>query len=374
MGSAMSRSYDVVLFGASGFTGRQAAAYFEAHAPAGLKWAVAGRNGDKLRSLNASADVLVADTADQRSVDAIIWRARVVLNTAGPFARYGTPVVDACVRLGTDYADITGETFWVQQLVDRYHDAATARGTRIVPFCGFDSVPSDLGAYLLATRHRAPEVRAYFRIGGGGFNGGTIASVSNMVASDRAREITRADVLPLPHYDDWIGTWVGPFFMAPTNTWVVRRSASLFASWGEPYPAGFRYHEVLKYDPPAAAVKAIAASTAIGLVGTTLRLPPLFRLVERLLPKPGEGPSDAQMDRGWFACDVIGRSADDQRARISMFNAGDAGNRSTVKMLCESTFCLVLGECTTRGGVLTPATAFGDHLVARLRGAGMTIG
>ena len=362
-----------MLFGASGFTGRQTVRYFARHAPTGLRWAIAGRDRQKLDALRAPVDVLIADAGNQASVDAVVSQTRVLVSTAGPFAKYGTPVVDACVRVRTHYADITGETFWVQQLVDTYHERASADRVRIVPCCGFDSVPSDIGAYLLARHQRAEKVRGYFRFGGGGLNGGTVASVANLVESKRAREVTRRDDFPPPHYDEWIGTWVGPFFMAPTNRWVVRRSATLFASWGEPYPDGFSYHEYLKYSPPLAAAKAIAGSSAIALAGVMLSVRPLFRAVRPLLPQPGSGPSEEQMNAGWFSCDVVGRTTAGERVRAHLESRGDAGNRSTVKMLCESALCLALHESTDRGGILTPATAFGDHLVMRLRGAGMTV-
>jgi len=370
---ADNRKYDVVLFGASGFTGRQTVSYFLQHAPAGLRWATAGRSREKLHALGAPVDVLIADSNDQASLDAVVSETRVLLNTAGPFARYGTPVVDACVRCRTDYADITGETPWVQQLIDQYHVRAAAQRVRIVPCCGFDSVPSDIGAFLLSRHHGATTVRGYFQIGGGGLNGGTIASVSNLVATRHVRDATRADDFTMPHFDEIIGTWVGPFFMAPVNRWVVRRSASLFAAWGEPYPEGFNYREFLKFTPPLAAAKAFAASTAVGLAGLVLRMPPLFRAIEPLLPQPGTGPSEAKMDAGWFSCEVIGLTTSGERVRTLIKNRGDAGNRSTVKMLCESALCLALGEATDRGGILTPATAFGDHLVRRLRAAGMTL-
>jgi short subunit dehydrogenase-like uncharacterized protein len=367
------RKYDVVLYGASGFTGRQTVTYFAKHAPAGLRWAVAGRSREKLQALAAPVDVLIADSADQTSVDAVVSQTRIILSTAGPFAQYGTPVVDACVRFRTHYADITGETVWVQQLIAKYHDDAAAHGVRVVPCCGFDSIPSDIGAFLLARHDRASMVRGYFQFGGGGLNGGTIASVANLVASSQARKVTRADDFAMPHFDDLIGTWVGPFFMAPTNTWVVRRSASLFKAWNEPYPEGFTYREFLKYSPPLAAAKAIAGSAAIALAGGVLLVPPLFRAILPLLPQPGEGPSESKMDAGWFSCDVVGRTTAGERVRALIKNNGDAGNRSTVKMLCEAGLCLALGQSTDRGGILTPATAFGDRLVTRLRAAGMTV-
>jgi short subunit dehydrogenase-like uncharacterized protein len=371
--NADSRPYDVVLFGASGFTGRQTVRYFAKHAPAGLRWAVAGRYREKLQAVGAPVDVLIADSGNQASIDAVVSQTRVLLSTAGPFARYGTPVVDACVRFRTHYADISGEAFWVQHLIAQYHDRAAAQSVRIVPCCGFDSVPSDLGAFLLARHHCASMVRGYFQIGGGGLNGGTIASVSNLVASSHAPDATRAGDFTMPHFDDLIGAWVGPFFMAPINRWVVARSASVFEAWGEPYPVGFTYREFLKFTPPLAPAKAVAASAATGLAGVVLRIPPLFRAVVRLLPKPGTGPSEAKMDEGWFSCELVGRTATGEPVRAFIKNRGDAGNRSTVKMLCESVFCLALGQSTDRGGILTPATAFGDQLVERLRAAGMTV-
>jgi short subunit dehydrogenase-like uncharacterized protein len=371
--SATGRKYDVVLFGASGFTGRQAARYFARHAPAGLRWAVAGRDREKLDALRVPADVLIADSGDQGAVDAVVSQTRVLLSTAGPFAKYGTPVVDACARFRTHYADITGEVFWAQQLAARYHDRAAAERVRIVPCCGFDSVPSDLGAFLLARHHRASVVRAYFQLGGGGLNGGTIASLTNTIAARRGRGLGRGDDFALPHRDDWIGTWVGPFFMAPVNRRVVARSAALMASWGNAYPAGFSYHEYWKFTAPLAATKAIAASVVMGMAGAVTRVPPLLHVAERLLPQPGQGPSESRMDRGWFSCDLVGCTAAGERVEAHIRNQGDAGNRSTVKMLCEAGLCLALGEATERGGVLTPATAFGDHLVSRLRAANMTV-
>jgi short subunit dehydrogenase-like uncharacterized protein len=186
------RDYDVVIYGATGFVGRRAAEYLAGHAQRDkLRWAIAGRDRQKLEAIKTrladagAVDMLTADSADQSAVDAIVARTRVLLNVAGPFAPYASAIVDACVRLRTHYVDITGETVWVKALVDRYHDKAAAEGTRVIPFCGFDSVPSDLGSYLLV-RHlqrrfgvECQEVKAYFQMYGG-FNGGTVASDINV--------------------------------------------------------------------------------------------------------------------------------------------------------------------------------------------------
>jgi short subunit dehydrogenase-like uncharacterized protein len=373
-----------VLYGAAGFTGRQTAAYFSRHAPPGLHWAIAGRHRDRLEALNTGADVLVADSADQASVDGVISRTRVVLSTAGPFSLYGTPVVDACVRFGTHYADITGETHWARGLVSAYHARAAENGTRIIPFCGFDSVPSDLGSFLLARDAGAGSVRGYFQLHGGGLNGGTIATALTAAASGQGSVASRqppaggrssAAGRLAPRFDEEIGTWTAPFFMSPINTWVVRRSAKLFEEWGEPYPSGFNYQEFLKFDPPFAAVKAFGAAAGLVAFGGAMAWSASRHLVTPLLPIPGEGPSERRMDEGWFSCDLIGRTLDGRRVRGLVKSQGDAGNRSTVKMVCESALALATDDARLprRAGVLTPATGLGHVLADRLRAIGMTI-
>jgi short subunit dehydrogenase-like uncharacterized protein len=394
------RAYDIVLYGAGGFTGRQTVAYLASHPDAALiRWAIAGRNRTRLEEARARAgpgakhvDILIADSTEPDSVDAIVSRARVVASTAGPFALYGTPVVDACVRFRTHYADITGETMWVHELIERYDARAAADGTRIVPFCGFDSVPSDLGTLLLV-RHvqqtlgmSCAEVRGYFQMSGG-LNGGTIATALNAVGSkpsladhrflldppgphspeQRARSRDRLR----PHYDVELGSWVGPFFMAPTNTRVVRRSVALHDRWNEAYGPDFVYQEYLMYDPPFARVKATFATLGLGLFGTLLRWKPTRRVLSSRLPQPGTGPSIDIMNRGWFTCDLLAIAADGRVVHGHIGHRGDPGNRATVRFLCESALALALdGESLpggpSRGGVLTPATALGDVLARRL--------
>src|SRR5205807_1293764 len=280
------RKYDVVLYGASGFTGKQTVQYFAAHAdPSQVRWAIAGRNRQALEAakahvgIKASAiDILVADAQDQDALDKIASQTRVLLSTAGPFAVYGTKVVDVCVRFGTHYVDITGETPWVKDLIDRYQERAAASGTRIIPCCGFDSVPSDLGAYLIA-RHMqknlgisCKEVKGYFQFAGG-VNGGTLATGFNLYESGQAAR-ARDPFLLNPaaehssdeikfnldptksQYDPDSGTWVAPFVMGVTNVRIVRRSAALFGEWREPYGPGFRYQEFQKFNAPRSRFKA----------------------------------------------------------------------------------------------------------------------
>jgi short subunit dehydrogenase-like uncharacterized protein len=343
--------------------------------------------------LAGAVDVLVADSSDQPAVDDIAKRTRVLLTTAGPFARYGSTLVDACVRFNTHYVDITGEGAWVAQLLARYHDRAAATGTRIVPGCGFDSVPSDLGAMLVA--HHVQQalgrpcvaVHGYFRMRGG-LNGGTAATALHSAATRAKprRDPARTDNLErprhrpaaLPHHDAAIDAWVGPFVMADINMRVVRRSARLFERWHEPYGPRFEYHEFARFNGPLAAAKAWRAAATLGMLGLMLRWPAGRALAARLAPSPGEGPSETVMNAGWFRAQFVGFTDDGRTVNGLVAGQGDPGNRSTVRMVCESALALALNEADlpgfpARGGILTPATALGNALVRRLRSAGITI-
>lgn len=399
------REYDVVLYGASGFTGQQTVAYFAHHAGS-LRWAIAGRNRAKLEAVQASlgqttnrVDVLVADAQDQAALDAIAARTRVLLTTAGPFALYGTKIVDACVRHQTHYVDITGETVWVKELIDRYHAQAAAEGTRIIPFCGFDSIPSDLGAYLVVRFIQrelgatCQQVKAYFQMAGG-VNGGTLATAFNMAESGQAAQARNPFLLnppgnhsaderrqnqdpTAPQYDPDIAAWVGPFIMGQINTRVVRRSQALFEQWQEGYGAAFAYQEYMKFPGPLGWMPAMGMTTGAALFELTLQTP-LRPLLKSMLPAPGQGPSEKTMNEGWFRCELLGQTNTGKIVYGKISDKGDPGNRATVKFLCESALCLAangndLPGGATRGGVLTPATALGEVLAQRLRTAGMTI-
>jgi short subunit dehydrogenase-like uncharacterized protein len=400
------RDFDILLYGATGFVGRQATRYLAERAPAnGLRIAIAGRDRQKLEAVKASAngavaEVLTAEAHDQAALDSIVSRARLVLNTAGPFAVYGDRVVDACVRFRTHYVDITGETPWIRSLIDRYDAKAAADGTRIVPACGFDSVPSDLGAYVVirylqhALGVACSEVKAYFVLYGG-LNGGTLASL--MVLNEDPAQLAQVrdpflldppnggakDVAAnrdpeQPMYDADIGAWTAPFFMGPVNTRVVRRSAALYARWGEPYGPAFRYQEYLKFAGERGRLKATAMTTVLGLFLASVQLPIVRRLLKPLLPKPGSGPSDKTMSRGFFRCELVGVGEDGRRVRGVLRDTGDPANAVTVKCVCESALGLLLDAdalpgAPNRGGILTPASALGDVLERRLRDAGMTI-
>ena len=385
---APSRKYDLILYGASGFTGKQTVDYTNLHAPTGLRWAIAGRNRAKLDSVNskAHADVLVADAQDDDGLNRLASQTRVVASTAGPFSLYGTKLVDACIRNRTHYCDITGETPWVRRLSDKYHNQAKADGTRIVPFCGFDSIPSDYGAWLIL-RHVRDELKsdcvkvtAYFRMAGG-VNGGTLATAyhlsetgelelardpfllnpfpSSPTAEDRARNADPTGA----RYDPDIQAWVTPFLMGAVNTRVVRRTQVLLGTH-------FDYQEYARFDSSTSA-RAVAFGSGIfeGMLASGFGR----AMIKPLLPAPGQGPSEKTMDTGFFECALIGYAANGAKVRGLLKGQGDPGNRITVKCLCESAF--VLARYTEpkpgAGGILTPVTALGDDLVARLATAGI---
>lgn len=387
------RKYDIVLYGASGFTGRQTVEYFRQFAPPGLRWAIAGRNRSKLESVNsAGADVLVADAQDDNALNNLAGQARVVLTTAGPFSLYGTKLVDSCVRNRAHYCDITGETPWIRQQIDRHHAQAAADGTRIVPGCGFDSIPSDFGAWLMS-RHVRDElqsecvsVAAYFRVGGG-INGGTLASLFHMLETNQmviARNPFLLDPDPAAHtaeertrnadptgvrYDEDLKKWVGPFLMGSINTRVVRRTQALLGT-------RFDYQEYSKFGRSGTARSVLIAGKVFeSIAGSRIGR----AILKRLLPKPGEGPSEKVMDGGFFECEFVATTKSGGRARGILKGQGDAGNRITVKCLCESAFVLAQADVGSReikpfrgGGVLTPVTGLGEDLIVRLAKAGIT--
>ncbi|MCO4763127.1 MAG: saccharopine dehydrogenase NADP-binding domain-containing protein [Myxococcales bacterium] len=399
--STSERTFDVVLYGATGFTGRQTAAYFRDHAPAEVRWAIAGRNEAKLGTvaselgLSSAVGVLVADSSDRGAVSAMTAATRVLLSTAGPFSLYGSLVVECCVLSGTHYVDITGETTWVRGLIDAWHDKAAAEGTRIIPFCGFDSVPSDLGAWMVCQAIRQQtgggtrSVRASAKLGGGGLNGGTLASA--LQAGESGNLAALADVLLLNPADqrspqeaerspDWHGVkfdkdlkcYLTPFVMAAVNTRVVRRSRALLAQGEGNYGGEFAYAECMETSK-----KHVAWMTALGLgvVGTLLASGPGRSLLRRVGPAPGAGPSEEAMDAGWFRLRMVAEAEDGSRYLGTIKGQGDAGNRSTVRMVCESALTLAcdgdqLPGGPNLGGILTPATGLGGALLSRLRATG----
>ncbi|MCO4746714.1 MAG: saccharopine dehydrogenase NADP-binding domain-containing protein [Proteobacteria bacterium] len=384
----MSKTYDLVLFGATGFTGVQAAHLFDVEAR-GMSWAIAGRNRDKLESLKAELDsdvgVIVADGRDAAAMSELAASTRVVCSTAGPFALYSDALVAACVLHKAHYCDITGETPWVRRLIDAHHDKAEADGTKIVPMCGFDSVPSDLGAWLVAHTLRERDeqtttVRAAFKMKAG-LNGGTLASA----LTSSVHESPRAFIDPiLLHpadlrtpaerdrhqddrkmaYDEALGVVTAPFVMAAVNTRVVRRSNALLSEEGHGYGDSFSYQEFLGVKSRR---QAWLVAAGLGSLAGLLATPPGRWLLKRFGPDPGEGPSDEQMDGGYTSAVHVGVGSKGTVVKAKLTYPGDPGNRATLRFLVSAALLLCdADKLPKRAGVLTPATAFGASLMDAL--------
>lgn len=399
----MEKIYDVVLYGATGFTGKQTAHYFAEHAGKDVKWAIAGRNKDKLEKVKkelgpgfSELPVIVADISDQESIDNMVAPTRVLLTTVGPYNLYGEPVVAACVKFQTDYVDITGETNFVKKIIEKYHEEARSKSIKIIPFCGFDSVPSDLGTLFAVDALKnqagqdAKEVKAFFQAYGG-FNGGTLATIFNLAESGALSELEDPELLNPPefkhpeqkfpddnraqYYDHDLKAWTAPFFMAPTNTRVVRRSNALFAEEGEPYGKDFQYIERMYFDE-LLPVKSSLLSLGTKVASQADKFPALLKTAKNYLPKPGEGPSEKTMNSGYFKTWMVATGEKGAKIKVFIYSKGDPGNRVTVKILCEAalSLCQQRGELpggNEKGGILTPATGLGFVLLERLKKQGM---
>jgi short subunit dehydrogenase-like uncharacterized protein len=385
---------DIVVFGATGFTGRKAVRYLSTNAPPGLRWGIAARDPQRLRDVEAG-DVprFVVDVHDPAAVRDVVAHTRVALSFVGPYALHGDVLVDACAEHGTDYVDITGETTWVRRVIDRLHGQATERGTRIVPFCGFDSVPSDLGTWMMVDHVRRTwnvgtrEVFAAFRARGG-VSGGTIASGLEMMASGRGNDPRlldpdelrtaerRAQATDFRHvtWSAELGRWLTPFVMGPYNTRVVRRSAALAELAGAAYGHPFRYQEAMETRSRVRATGMAAGSWAADRL---LRSATVRSLAKRLLRRPGEGPSDEAIGRGFYHVRLRAIAEDGREMWGHFGHRSDPGYGSTITMACEAALTLVLVERAalpggaSRGGVLTPAFALGGPYLRRLRAAGI---
>ena len=380
------RQYDVVLFGATGFTGGLTADYLAAHAPAGMRWALAGRNRSKLDAVAArladaepeapKPDVLVADAADSAALREIAGKTRVVITTVGPYALYGGPLVAACAAAGTDYCDLTGEPEFVDRTWVEHHAEAERTGARLVHCCGFDSIPHDLGAYF--TVKQLPEgepltVNGYVKTNAR-FSGGTFHSAVNgfgrarqtlSAAKERRRLEPRAEgrkVHAAPariHREEGLGGWTVPL---PTiDGAIVRRSAAALDRYGPDFTYG--HHMVAKH---LATVGGIAAG--VGTAGALAQLPPTRKLLLKL-KAPGEGPSPAERERSWFKVVFVGEGGG--KRVVTEVSGGDPGYSETSKMLAESGLCLAFDELPERAGQLTTAVAMGDPLLERLQKAGI---
>ena len=411
--SAEQRDFDVILYGATGFAGRLTAEYL-AKAGGDARIALAGRSHEKLLAVREtlgeaaqSWGLVAADASQPSTLNAMAARTQVVVTTVGPYTRYGLPLVAACAAAGTDYADLTGEAMFIRESIDLYHKQAIDTGARIVHSCGFDSIPSDLSVFAL---HRRAEQDNAGQLGdtnlvvrslAGGVSGGTVASMMEVMRTasadpearrvmndpytltpDRAAEPELGGQPDLrwrrggdiaPELD---GYWVGPFVMAAVNTRIVRRSNALL---GYAYGRRLEYAEQMSMGrslaAPVAAAMAAGGNAATMALGSRYfdRLP--SRLVERIAPKPGTGPSERAREQGHYTVETYTTTTTGARYRATMSQKGDPGYKATSVLLGESGLALALDRdrLSDLRGVLTPAAAMGDALIARFPAAGVSL-
>ena len=384
----MDRKYEIIVYGATGFTGQICCKYLRDNYK-DLVWAMAGRNEEKLAQVksdfNLECDVVVADGGDLESLRSLASQTKVVLSTAGPFARYGSLLVQACVENGTHYTDITGENHWVKGLIDKHHEEAASKGTRIIPSCGYDSIPSDIGAYFTVSQFNKPVSRVdVYQEALGGASGGTTETMFTMdglnkdmrdpfvlnpeeTVSTEQREKSK-DGFSIKQVEG-IDGWTGMGLMAMANTRVVRRSAALMEQNQKPYGNNFTFGEHGLFS-----TKRMARLASYGLLMAFLVIStPIKHLVRPFLPKPGEGPSQEQQDNGWFRSTFVAESEDGERKICTMYGSGDPGYKSTAKLVCESALALARSDDlpggNEYGGVLTSAVGLGEVLIDRLKNA-----
>ncbi|MBB6561383.1 short subunit dehydrogenase-like uncharacterized protein [Acidovorax soli] len=379
----MTKPYDIVVHGATGFTGRLVVEYLLQRYPAGsgLRWAMGGRSAEKLASvrdeLGAPADtpLVVTDSASAESLQALMAQTRLVLTTVGPYQLYGNELVAACAAAGVDYVDLCGEPAWMRHMIDAHEATAKASGARIVFSCGFDSIPFDLGVFMLQREmkvrygHPASRVRGRVRKLKGTFSGGTAASLQATMAASAADpkvlellknpfsltpgfEGPRQPTGHKPMEDEALGVWVAPFVMAAINTRNVHRSNFLLQ---HAYGTDFVYDEMLITGPGEkgeAIANAVAGDKSMG---------------SKEGPKPGEGPSREEREAGSYDVLFLGEDGQGNTLRVGVKGDRDPGYGSTSKMIAESAVCLLQEAAATPGGIWTTAPAMGEPLIARLQ-------
>ncbi|KAJ1908886.1 hypothetical protein IWQ60_011475 [Tieghemiomyces parasiticus] len=393
-----------VVWGATGFTGQYVAEYLLSEGPKDLRLALAGRNQGKLEGVRqelaanhpqaGKLTIITADSADDERLAAMVRQTRVVISTVGPYIQYGEPLIRACATYSTDYVDITGEITWVKAMARKYHAQAVRNGALIVSCCGFDSIPSDLGVYMVVDYLKQRYGRDAQLVKGsmvrlkGAFSGGTIATAVETIANgakfqkaQRAEEDAGRGTSGLPiRYDEDFGKWQGFFFMAPTNTGVVRESNKALG-----YGPKFHYEETLSFP---SAWKAFLSTAGLTLFYAMIAFSPTRWLMLKFLPAPGEGPNPEEIKRGYFTHHLIGEAADPSsvpnadstkasaqavRAYAEVEGTSDPGYGETIRYVSEAALCLALQRDQTNvpGGVLTPAAAMGEALLKRYRSKGM---
>lgn len=406
--------YEIVLWGATGFTGQFVAEYLaKQYDNTELRWAIAGRNPEKLENVRdhlaeinedlATLDILTGDAFDKHSIDEIAEQTQVICTTVGPYAKYGSNVVDACVEHRTDYCDLAGEVHWIRRIIDKHHDTARERGVRVVHSCGFDSIPSDLGTLMIQNYAEenigtsCSNVRTFASDVPLAPSGGSIASIVGMYEEiAQSSDVRRSVMNPYslapkgerdgpdtrvqrgPRYDRDIDQWTAPFLMAAINEKTVHRSNALL---GYPWRRNFRYSEVIPTGPGLlGAVRATGIASGLAFISGTMLVSPLRKLVNQyILPDPGEGPDRETVEEGSFDVWLLGTGClPESGSRFAVKGKvtanRDPGYGATSLMLAESAICLASAETDTplNGGVLTPASGIGMPLIERLRDVGMT--
>ena len=390
----MNKKHQIVIFVATGFTGELCVKYMSEKYP-DISIAIAGRNKEKLERVRnrhgLSCPIVVADAFDVEALDKMCQDADVVLSTAGPYHKYGSDLVRSCVNAGCHYVDITGESFWIRDQIEKHHKSAETKGVRIINACGFDSAPSDLGVFY-AVNKVLGEVESVhcFQAWKGESSGGTMETMfssvdaklakgglgkfslnpENTVSSHQKRMTNdKVKIKKIPH----IGGWTGPFIMALPNTRVVRRSAALSKKTGKYYGKNFVYSEGAYYSNKGAARKVSIMTVALGLIIFS----PLRKVLRPFFRKPGEGPSQEAMDSGFFKSRFLVKTQGGFRA-FSMSGGGDPGYKMTSRMACESALCLSVEDPKTLpggkgfGGLLTPSIGLGNVLIKRLKKIGVS--
>ena len=389
--------YDIVVFGASSFVGEILCSYLAGctEEPA-LRWAIAGRSASKLEAVKtkigkADLDIIIADASDEAALRDLCGLTRVVTTTVGPYALYGETLLKVCAETGTDYCDLTGEVQWIRQMIERYDSVAKASGARIVNCCGFDSIPSDLGVFYTQQQSQelfgenCNDIKMRVKVVKGGLSGGTFASLINVMkeASNNPAlrkemsdpyslcpgetEKTRQHNPGLAEFDKASNNWTVPFIMAAINTRIVQRSNSLLS---QPYAKPFLYEESMQMgEGLGARLRATAFGGGLAGFMVTASLKPGRWLLARLLPSPGEGPSPEEQENGYFDLRFYGSTPKGKTLLCKVTGDRDPGYGSTSKMLGQASICLArdIDKAEVGGGLLTPASCFGDTLIERLK-------
>ncbi|MCG8415571.1 MAG: saccharopine dehydrogenase NADP-binding domain-containing protein [Pseudomonadales bacterium] len=395
------KEFDMIVYGATSFVGQILCRYLvNEYTEPNFTWVMAARSESKLTelksSLGAAAEsipTIVADSFDEAAMQGLCERAEVIISTVGPYALYGELLVKACAESGTDYCDLTGESQWIRRMIAAYQDTAKESGARIVHCCGFDSIPSDLGVKFLQEQalekfgNPCSEVKMGVKAMQGGASGGTVASAINLykeAAKDPALREELKDLYSLcppghgnearqhnvskAEYIEEFNSWAGPFIMAGINVRIVLRSNALL---GGGYGLPFKYFEAsLTGDGAAGEKRAKRLARGMGLIGLVMVLPPLRWLATTFfLPKPGEGPTPEQQQKGFFDIRIHGRTENDDQIKVKVTGDRDPGYGSTAKMLAQAAISLHrdVDKGDKGGGIWTPAAIFGEDLYRRLQ-------